>query len=169
MRERSEPPPSPPGVAGRRLRRWSAPQRDPTGLGLDERGFTLVELLIVVIILGLLVGLVGPRLLGRVGQSKTAAARAQVELFGAALDQYKLDVGSYPTAAQGLDALVKNPSAANWDGPYLKKGTIPKDPWGNPYKFACCPGQHGDYDLWSEGSDSAPGGTGESADVTSWE
>jgi general secretion pathway protein G len=135
----------------------------------DDRGFTLVELLVVVIILGLLVGLVGPRLLGRVGQSKTAAARAQVELLGAALDQFKLDVGSYPASAQGLDALVTNPNVPNWAGPYLKKNAVPKDPWGNPYKYACCPGQHGDYDLWTEGADNAPGGDGENADVTSWE
>ncbi len=138
-------------------------------LGSDDRGFTLIELLVVVIILGLLVGLVGPRLLGRVGQSKTAAARAQVELFGASLDQYKLDVGSYPTSAQGLDALAKNPGDDKWAGPYLKKNTVPKDPWGNPYQYACCPGQHGDYDLWTYGADNAPGGDGENADVTSWE
>ncbi len=134
----------------------------------DERGFTLIELLVVIIILGLLVGLVGPRLFGRVAQSKTAAARAQVELFGAALDQYRLDVGGYPTSSQGLDSLVHNPNAQNWNGPYLKKG-VPKDPWGNPYKYVCCPGQHGEYDLWSEGADAAPGGEGENADVTSWD
>ena len=138
-------------------------------LGGDERGFTLVELLVVVIILGLLVGLVGPRLLGRVGQSKTAAAKAQIELLGAALDQYKLDIGSYPTTAQGLDALVNNPNVPNWAGPYLKKTTVPKDPWGTPYQFGCCPGQHGDYDLWTLGADNAPGGEGENADIVSWE
>src|SRR5712691_6458860 len=135
----------------------------------NSRGFTLIELLVVIIVLSLLVGLVGPRLFGRVGQSKTAAAKAQVELFGAALDQYRLDVGSYPTTAQALDALVKNPNVTNWNGPYLKKNAVPKDPWGNPYKYNCCPGQHGDYDLWSEGADNAPGGDGENADVTSWE
>ena len=134
-----------------------------------DDGFTLIELLVVVIILGLLVGLVGPRLLGRVGQSKTAAAKAQIELFGAALDQYRLDIGSYPTTAQGLEALVKNPGAGNWNGPYLKKNAVPKDPWGTSYKYGCCPGQHGDYDLWTEGADNAPGGDGENADVTSWE
>ena len=136
-------------------------------LARNERGFTLIELLVVIIVLGLLVGLVGPRLFGRVGQSKQAAARAQIELFGATLDQYRLDVGSYPTAAQGLDALVRNPNIANWNGPYLKKA-VPKDPWGNPYKYRCCPGQYGEYDLWSEGADGAPGGEGENADVTSW-
>ncbi|MGH7276946.1 MAG: type II secretion system major pseudopilin GspG [Candidatus Rokuibacteriota bacterium] len=134
----------------------------------DERGFTLIELLVVIIVLGLLVGLVGPRLFGRVGQSKQAAARAQIELIGAGLDQLRLDVGSYPTTAQGLDALQKNPGLSNWNGPYLKK-SVPKDPWANPYKYSCCPGQHGDYDLWSQGADGQPGGDGENADITSWE
>ncbi|OGL00461.1 MAG: type II secretion system protein GspG [Candidatus Rokubacteria bacterium RIFCSPHIGHO2_12_FULL_73_22] len=133
-----------------------------------DGGFTLVELLVVIIVLGLLVGLVGPRLWGRVGQSKQAAARAQVELLGAGLDQYRLDVGSYPTTSQGLDALQKNPGAQNWNGPYLKKA-VPKDSWGNPYKYRCCPGQHGEYDLWSEGADGAPGGEGENADIVSWD
>ena len=133
-----------------------------------QRGFTLVELLVVIIVLGLLVGLVGPRLFSRVGQSRTATARAQIELFGNALDQYRLDLGSYPTTSDGLDALVRNPNKPKWNGPYLKKA-VPKDPWGNPYKYRCCPGQHGDYDLWSEGADGAPGGDGENADVTSWD
>src|SRR6266568_9003745 len=99
----------------------SHPRRMGRGLGSSlgliagSRGFSLIELLVVIIILGLLAGLVGPRLFGRVGQSKTAAARAQIELFGAALDQYRLDVGSYPVAGAGLDALVKNPSAPNWN------------------------------------------------------
>jgi general secretion pathway protein G len=134
----------------------------------NERGFTLIELLVVIIVLGLLVGLVGPRLFGRVGQSKQATAKAQIELIGAGLDQYRLDVGSYPTTAQGLDALQKSPGGSNWNGPYLKKA-VPRDPWGNAYKFRCCPGQHGEYDLWSEGADGAPGGEGENADVTSWD
>ncbi len=134
----------------------------------NERGFTLVELLVVIIILGLLAGLVGPRLFGRVGQSKQAAARAQIELFGASLDQYRLDVGSYPATAQGLDALTKNPGIANWNGPYLKKG-VPKDPWGNAYQYKS-PGDAGrDYDIISQGADNAPGGEGENADITSWE
>ena len=134
----------------------------------NEAGFTLIELLVVIIVLGLLVGLVGPRLFGRVGQSKQAAARAQIELLGAALYQYRLDVGVYPNTSQGLDSLQRNPNAPNWNGPYLKKA-VPKDPWGNQYKYRCCPGQNGEYDLWSEGADGAPGGEGENADVVSWE
>jgi general secretion pathway protein G len=135
---------------------------------LDSRGFSLIELLVVIIILGLLAGLVGPRLFGRVGQSKQAAARAQIELFGAALDQYRLDVGSYPPSGAGLDALVKNPGVPNWNGPYLKKNFVPADPWGKPYQYKCCPGDHGDYDVWTLGADGAPGGEGENADVSSW-
>jgi general secretion pathway protein G len=135
----------------------------------DQRGFTLIELLVVIIILGLLAGLVGPRLFGRVGQSKQAAARAQIELFGAALDQYRLDVGAYPPSGVGLDALVRNPGVNNWNGPYLKKNAVPRDPWGYAYRYKCCPGDHGDYDIWSDGADGAPGGDGENADITSWQ
>ncbi len=134
-----------------------------------EHGFTLIELIVVIIILGLVVGLVGPRIFGRVGQSKQAAAKAQIELLGAALDQYRLDVGSYPSSGQGLEALVRNPGVANWNGPYLKKPSVPKDPWGNPYHYKCCPGDHDDYDIWSYGADNAPGGEGENADVASWD
>jgi general secretion pathway protein G len=133
----------------------------------NQAGFTLIELLVVVIVLGLLVGLVGPRLFGRVGQTKQAAAKAQIELLGAGLDQYRLDVGAYPNTSQGLDAMQRNPGVPNWNGPYLKKA-VPKDPWGNPYKYRS-PGQHGEYDLWSEGADGAPGGEGENADIVSWD
>jgi len=134
----------------------------------DDRGFTLIEMIVVTIILGLLVGLVGPRLFGRVGQSKQTTARAQVELLGAGLDQYRLDVGAYPPSSVGLEALVRNPNLSNWNGPYLKKNAIPLDPWGRPYQYRCCPGEHGEYDLWSEGADGKAGGEGESADITSW-
>jgi general secretion pathway protein G len=104
----------------------------------DQRGFSLIELLVVIIILGLIAGLVGPRLFGRVGQSKHATSKAQVELFGAALDQYRLDVGAYPPSGAGLQALVQNPNSANWNGPYLKKPVVPLDPWGRPYQYKCC-------------------------------
>jgi general secretion pathway protein G len=134
---------------------------------LDQAGFTLIELLIVVIILGVLAGLVGPRLFGRVGQSRQAAARVQIELLGAALDQFKLDVGRYPNSQEGLQALQQSPgNAPGWEGPYLKKD-IPRDPWGNPYQYKA-PGEHGEYDLSSLGSDGAAGGDGEARDVTSW-
>jgi general secretion pathway protein G len=118
-----------------------------------------------VIILGLLAGLVAPKLFGRVGQSKQVAARTQIELLGAALDQYSLDMGSYPAS---LDALIRAPGGGNWNGPYLKKNVIPVDPWGNAYNYKCCPGEHGEYDLWSDGADGRPGGTGENSDVASW-
>ena len=134
-----------------------------------QAGFSLIELLVVIIILGLIAGLVGPRLFGRVGQSKQATAKAQIELFGAALDQYRLDVGAYPAAGAGLQALVQSPNVANWNGPYLKKNAVPLDPWGKPYQYKCCPGDHGDYDIWTYGADAAPGGEGENADITSWE
>lgn len=133
----------------------------------DDAGFTLIELLIVVIILGILAGLVGPRLFGRVGQSKQAAARVQIELLGTALDQFKLDVGRYPTTQEGLQALQRNPgNVVGWEGPYLKK-EVPLDPWGRAYQYRS-PGEHGEYDLASLGADGAPGGEGEAADVTSW-
>lgn len=133
----------------------------------DERGFTLIELLVVVIILGLLAALVGPRLFGRVGQSKQAAARVQIELLGAALDQFRLDTGRYPTTQEGLQVLQVNPgNVTGWDGPYLRK-EVPRDPWGSAYQYKS-PGEHGEYDLWSHGADQAPGGQGEAADVTSW-
>ena len=134
----------------------------------DQRAFSLIELLVVIIILGLIAGLVGPRLFGRVSQSKQATSKAQVELFGAALDQYRLDIGAYPPSGAGLQALVQNPNVANWNGPYLKKPVVPLDPWGRPYQYKCCPGDHGDYDIWTHGADGTPGGEGENADVTSW-
>jgi general secretion pathway protein G len=135
----------------------------------DQRGFSLIELLVVIIILGLIAGLVGPRLFGRVGQSRQAAARAQIELFGAALDQYRLDIGAYPPAGAGLQALVRNPNVSNWNGPYLKRAAVPADPWGRSYQYRCCPGDHGDYDVWSLGADGAPGGDAENGDVASWD
>jgi general secretion pathway protein G len=132
-----------------------------------ERGFTLIELLVVVIILGLLAALVGPRFFGRVSQSKQAAARVQIELLGTALDQFKLDTGRYPTTQEGLQALQASPGNVNgWEGPYLRKD-VPRDPWGNAYQYKS-PGDHGEYDLWSNGSDNTPGGDGEAGDVMSW-
>ena len=133
-----------------------------------QAGFTLIELLVVIIIIGLLAALVGPKLFGRVGKGKQAAAQAQIELFGAALDNLRLDVGRYPTSDEGLRALLVNPGAIeNWDGSYLKKEEIPLDPWGHPYVYKS-PGEHGDYDILSYGGDGVAGGEGENQDLVSW-
>lgn len=131
-----------------------------------------MELLVVVIILGLLAALVGPRLIGRVGRAKTEIAKSQIALLESALDQYRLDMGYYPSTEEGLEALISPPSdeekKRNWRGPYLKKKKIPLDPWGRPYQYRC-PGEHGEYDLWSYGADGQPGGEGENADITNWD
>lgn len=130
-------------------------------------GFTLLELLVVMVIIGLLVGYVGPRYFAQVGKSEINAAKAQINGFEKALDQYRLDTGRYPSTEQGLGALVIRPAnEPKWQGPYLAK-SVPADPWGNPYQYRQ-PGQHGEYDLWSHAKDGQLGGTGEAADVTSW-
>ncbi|MDA8091396.1 MAG: type II secretion system major pseudopilin GspG [Nitrospiraceae bacterium] len=133
----------------------------------NQKGFTLIELLVVLIILSLLAALVGPRLFSKLGKGKQVAAKAQIKLFDQALDQYRLDTGDYPTTEQGLNALAVNPGVESWDGPYLKKG-IPNDPWGRPYNYQC-PGQHGEYDLYSYGRGGVPGGEGEDKEVSNWE
>lgn len=136
-------------------------------VGNRTRGFTLLELLVVIVIIGLLAGLVAPRFFDQVSKSNTKIARAQLDSLEKALDQYRLDVGAYPTTEQGLAALNAKPqSLEKWAGPYLKKA-VPPDPWGNRYLYKS-PGDHGDYDLSSLGSDGQPGGSGEAGDVTSW-
>jgi len=130
-------------------------------------GFTLLELLVVMVIIGLLASIVAPQYFAQIGKSNAKVARAQIESFGQALDQYRLDVGRYPSSEQGLAALRAAPTnEAKWRGPYLKRD-IPSDPWGTPYQYRS-PGQHGEYDLLSLGSDAQPGGDGEAADVVSW-
>jgi general secretion pathway protein G len=132
-----------------------------------QRGFTLIELLVVIIIIGLLAALVGPRFFGKVGSAKLKAAKAQIEMFGTALDTFRLDVGRYPTTEEGLKALREKPAGVDhWEGPYLPK-EIPLDPWGRPYVYKS-PGDHEEYDLFSYGLDGSEGGEGENQDVVSW-
>lgn len=129
--------------------------------------FTLLELLVVIAIIGLLAGYVGPKYFGQLGKAEVKAAKAQIDAMEKALDQYRFDVGRYPTNEQGLNALVTQPAGVTkWAGPYLKKG-VPMDPWGKPYIYKI-PGEHGEYDLYTYGRDGAPGGTGEDADIGNW-
>lgn len=129
-----------------------------------QKGFTLIELLVVLAILAMLAGLVGPKVMKALGSSKSKAARIQIEDLGAALDMYRLDVGKYPSS---LDGLV-NGSGGAWNGPYLRKKAVPKDPWGVAYNYSY-PGSNGDYDLTSLGADASSGGEGENKDIVSWE
>jgi general secretion pathway protein G len=139
---------------GRSLRR--------TGLG-----FTLLELLVVMVIIGLLAGYVGPKYFAQVGKSQVKTARAQIDSLEKALDQYRLDTGRFPVMEQGLAALItRPPNEPKWDGPYLQKN-VPADPWGNAYVYKI-PGEHGEFDLLSLGKDGQLGGTGDAADITNW-
>jgi general secretion pathway protein G len=130
-------------------------------------GFTLLELLVVMVIIGLLAGYVAPRYFSQVGKSEIKVAQAQIVAFEKALDTYRLDIGRYPSTEQGLTALMQRPqNEPKWNGPYLQKA-IPLDPWGKPYQYKS-PGERGEFDIWSFGKDGQPGGTGENADVTNW-
>lgn len=134
----------------------------------DSSGFTLIELIVVVVIIGLLAGLVLPQFIRQEEKAKLKATRAQIELFATALDTFRLDVGRYPTTEEGLQALRQKPGAIErWDGPYLKK-ELPLDPWSKPYVYKS-PGDHGPYDVISYGADGVPGGDGDNRDITSWE
>lgn len=134
----------------------------------NDGGFTLVELIVVVIIIGLLAGLVLPQYIRQEEKAKLKAARAQIELFATALDTFRLDVGRYPTTDEGLQGLRQKPGGVErWDGPYLKKD-VPLDPWNKPYIYKS-PGDHGPYDIISYGADGVPGGDGDNRDITSWE
>lgn len=131
------------------------------------QGFTLLELLVVVVIIGLLAGFVAPRYFSQVGKSEIAVARAQIDALEKAVQQYRLDTGRFPTTEQGLEALVKRPpDEPKWNGPYLGKA-IPLDPWGQPYVYKH-PSPHGDYEIVSYGKDRQAGGANENADITSY-
>lgn len=137
------------------------------------RGFTLIEILVVIVVIAVLASLVAPNVFQHVGSAKDAAARSQIEMLGAALDAYRLDNGRYPTTEQGLDALMTAPNAdprpANWRGPYLRKA-VPLDPWQRPYQYQAPGSQSGQgYDLSSFGADAKAGGTGDDADIVSWQ
>ena len=133
-----------------------------------EGGFTLVEILVVITIIGLIMALVGPRVINYLGEAKVKAAKIQIESFSSALDLYYLDAGRYPSSSEGLTALAQRPGGSQtWNGPYLKGGVVPNDPWGKPYVYRA-PGEHGAYDIVSYGSDGQEGGTGTAADIVSW-
>ncbi len=136
-------------------------------------GFTLIELMVVIVILGILAGLIIPRIMGRPEEARQMKAQVQIESIETALRLYKLDNGSYPSTEQGLQALVEAPTVGElpraWrEGGYLEKGKVPKDPWGNEYVYLS-PGVHGDYDLSSYGADGQPGGEGKDKDINSWD
>lgn len=138
-----------------------------------QRGFTLIELMVVIVILGILAGLIVPRIMGRPEEARRMKARVQMESMETALKLYKLDNGSYPSTDQGLEALVQAPTVGQlpkkWrEGGYLDKGRVPKDPWDNDYVYLS-PGLHGDLDLMSYGADGQPGGEGKDEDINSWE
>jgi general secretion pathway protein G len=137
---------------------------------LPRAGFTLIEILVVIVVIAVLAGLVAPNVFKHVGEAKHVTARSQIEMLGAALDGYRLDTGAYPTTMEGLGALWQAPieSARGWRGPYLRKD-VPLDPWGRPFIYKS-PGEEsrGGYDLLSYGADGQPGGVGEAADVVSW-
>jgi general secretion pathway protein G len=141
-----------------------ASRRSPS----SEAGFTLLELLVVLAILGLLAAIVAPQVLKYLGSSRSQAAKVQIENINASLDQFQLDVGRYPTPDEGLDVLVHAaPTAANWNGPYLKKEGALVDPWGRKYHYTV-PGKHGEVDIYTLGSDGTEGGSGEAKDVGNW-
>lgn len=135
--------------------------------GMKQSGFTLLELLVVMVIIGLLAGYVGPKYFAQIGKSETKTAKAQIEALSRALDTYRLDTGHYPATEQGLAALNRQPDGeTKWQGPYLAKG-VPADPWGRAYQYRY-PGEHGDYDVWTLGSDGAVGGQDADSDVGNW-
>ena len=141
-------------------------QHDRQGTRQAEQGFTLVEMLVVITIIGLIMGLIGPRVLNYLSESKVKAAKIQLQSFSTALDLFNLDTGRYPSTAEGLAALVRRaPGSSVWNGPYLRGGAVPSDPWNNPYIYRA-PGERGAYDIVSYGSDGRAGGSGTAVDIS---
>jgi len=135
----------------------------------EQKGFTLIEILVVLAIIGLLAGLIGPQVMKQFSSSKPKAARLQIEGLVSALDLYRLDSGRYPTNGQGLQALIQQPDGLNnWNGPYLRKSSIPKDPWDRAYEYVY-PGRKAEFEVFSLGADGQAGGEGEDVDIYSWE
>ena len=135
-----------------------------------QTGFSLIELMIVLVILGLIAGVVGPQAMKYLSKGKTKSARVQIENISSALDMYRLEVGNYPTTEQGLKALAETPTGVRgWNGPYLKKGNVPKDPWNNAYQYSRGKIKGHPYALYSMGADAVKGGTGDDADLSLWD
>jgi len=150
---------APGGSPVTRARRWRAASR--------EAGMTLIEILVVLVLIGIVLGIVGGNFIGRGEKAKADAAKIEIGQIGQALDLYKLEIGRYPSTQEGLQALIQAPAgASNWNGPYWKKATLPKDPWGNDYKYSA-PGQNGPYDILSYGADGKEGGEGTNKDISS--
>jgi general secretion pathway protein G len=156
-------------LAGGANRKWAS--RASAGLqerrrDCGEQGFTLVEMLVVITIIGLIMGLIGPRVLNYLNESKVKAAKIQLQSFSSALDLFYLDAGRFPSSAEGLAVLVqRTPGVAAWNGPYLKGGAVPNDPWNHAYVYRS-PGERGPYDIMSYGSDGQEGGSGLAADIS---
>src|ERR1700674_4456667 len=151
---------------GRIRRSFAFGERAKRQQDLGEQGFTLVEMLVVITIIGLIMGLIGPRVLNYLGESKVKTAKIQLQSFSSALDLFYLDAGRYPSTSEGLAALVKQtPGVSAWNGPYLRGGNVPNDPWNHGYLYRS-PGEHGPYDIISYGSDGQEGGSGVAADIS---
>jgi general secretion pathway protein G len=146
--------------------RFSVLREQGGDINVGQQGFTLVEMLVVITIIGLIMGLIGPRVLNYLSESKVKAAKIQLQSFGSALDLFYLDAGRFPSTEEGLTALVqRSPGVAAWNGPYLKGESVPKDPWNNPYIYRS-PGERGAYEIMSYGSDGQEGGSGIAADLS---
>ena len=153
-------------ISGLFVARQDAPELDRRARNNGEQGFTLVEMLVVITIIGLIMGLIGPRVLNYLSESKFKAAKIQLQSFASALDLFYIDAGRFPSTAEGLAALVKQtPGVSAWNGPYLRGGNVPNDPWSHGYVYRS-PGEHSPYDIISYGSDGQEGGSGVAADIT---